>query len=322
MKNRYLIEAYNENDWLYNLNDGTEEVHQFTMPEGPRMKNECSDTIYKKGDHVNYHIHKKGCETFYIAKGSVEVTVRGRRCVITEGDILHLPPNTAHGFTYLEDGTVWRELFHDIDMAGSTINKNRIKDNYPGMYEETEFRAWYLDKVGNFPREEPVHVKDTKKEDVWEVRTHDFGFSTFVFDKVVLKQKVGRWETDNVHEVWMATMKQGAYIEWGRPYDESNLFFIAKGKVRFNVLGEEFTASGDNIVYIPEFTKFSICAEEDGTEVFDYGCTARLLDLLEDYDALISGDSRYFEDVKAKETFLRKYDCYITKTNLIYSHCE
>ena len=322
MNNKYLIEAYNKEDWLFNLNDGTEEVHQFTMPEGPRMKNECSDTIYQKGDHVNYHIHEKGCETFYIAKGSVEVTVRGKRCVITEGDILHLPPNTAHGFTYLEDGTVWRELFHDIDMAGGTINKNRIKDNYPGMYEEPEFRAWYLDRIKNFPREEPVHVKIIGKEEMREVRPQGFGFSTFVFDKAVFKQKVGRWETDNVHEIWLAEMERGVRIDWYRPYDESNLFFVAKGAVTFNILGEEFTARVDSIVHIPKFTKFSIEVQENGTQVFDYGCTARMLDLLEDYDALISGDPHYFDDDKVRERFLHKYDCYITGTNLVYSHCE
>lgn len=322
MKSKYLIEAYNQDDWLFNLNDGTEEVHQFTMPEGPRMKNECSDTIYKAGDHVNYHIHEKGCETFYIAKGSVEVTVRGKRCVISQGDILHLPPNTAHGFTYLEEGTVWRELFHDIDMAGGTINKNWIKDNYPGMYEEPKFRSWYLKRVRNFPREEPVHVKNIAKEEMREVRPHDFGFSTFVFDKAVLKQKVGRWETDNVHEIWMATMDRGAHIRWDRPYDESNLFFVARGSVRFQVLGEEFVALADSIVHIPKFTKFSLEVMEDGTEVFDYGCTARMLDLLEDYDAMVSGDAHCFDDEKAREAFMEKYDCYITGTNLVYSHCE
>lgn len=322
MKSKYLIRAYNPEDWLFNLNDGTEEVHQFTMPEGPRMKNECSDTFYKKGDHVPYHIHEKGCETFYIARGSVEVTVRGKRCVIEKGDMLHLAPNTAHGFTYLEDGTVWRELFHDIDMAGGTINKNWIKDNYPGLYEEPEFRSWYLSKVKNIPREEPEHVKNMSKDEVREVRPHDFGFSTFVFDRAVLKQKVGRWETDNVHEIWLLTMNKGARIAWERPYDESNLFFVAKGAVKFKVLDEEFTASDDSIVYIPKYTKFSAEVQEDGTEMLDYGCTARLLDMLEDLDALKTRNPEALGSPAEMEQFLRRYDCYITGCNLKYSHCE
>ena len=322
MGHKYLIEAYNPECWLYNLNDGTEEVHQFTMPEGPRMKNECSDTFYKKGDHVGYHIHEKGCETFYIAEGTVEVTVRGKRCIIEKGDLLHLPPNTPHGFTFLGEPTIWRELFHDIDMAGSTINKNRIKDNYPGLYEEPEFRGWYLKKIKNIRREEPVHVTDIPKQQMREVRAHDFSLSTFVFDKAILKQKVGRWETDNVHEIWMAILKKGAKFEWNRPYDESNLLFVAQGEAQFHVLGEDFVARADSIVTIPKYTAFSVEILEDNTEVYDYGCTARLLDLLEDYDAMISRNPAMINDPKVKADLFARNECYLTYTNLIYSHCE
>ena len=157
---------------------------------------------------------------------------------------------------------------------------------------------------------------------MWEVRPYGYGLSSFVFDKAVLKQKVGRWETDNVHEIWMAVLKKGACVQWNRPYNESNLFMIAKGSVRFRVLDEEFTAEADNLVHIPPYTKFEAEVLEDGTEVLDYGCTARLLDMLEDYDALISTDAHCFEDAQKKKEFFEKYDCYITGTNLVYSHCE
>ena len=116
--------------------------------------------------------------------------------------------------------------------------------------------------------------------------------------------------------------KKGRKFEWNRPYDESNLFFVAQGEAQFHVLGEDFVARADSIVTIPKYTAFSVEILEDNTEVYDYGCTARLLDLLEDYDAMISRNPAMINDPKVKADLFARNECYLTYTNLIYSHCE
>ncbi len=308
---KYLINAYDEKDWLYVLDDGTECVHQFTLPEGPLQKNEMSDTLYHAGDSAGYHEHERGVETFYVARGSVEVIIRGKRCIAEVGDMIHLMPHTPHGFVFLEEGTVWRELFQEIDMIGGTINKNHIKDNFPGLYESPEFRERYLNKLKNLRREPPV-VKDVSKDQLHEIRPRDFAFSRYQFDGIDLKLKVGRWETHGVKEIWQATLRKGVRINWDTPYDETGLYFVAGGSVKFNVLGESFVAKADSIVKIPPYSTYSLEVLEDDTVVFDYNCASKLCALLEDYESIMQNDPERLASKEDLGAFMREYECYVT----------
>lgn len=308
---KYLINAYDESDWLYELDDGTECVHQFTMPEGPLQKNEMSDTLYHAGDSAGYHEHERGVETFYVARGSVEVTIRGKRCVTHVGDMIHLMPHTPHGFVFLEEGTVWRELFQEIDMIGGTINKNHIKDNYPGLYEDPEFRKAYLAKLKNLRREPPL-AQEVTKDQLHEIRPRDFAFSHFQFGGIDLKLKVGRWETHGLKEIWQATMRKGVRLSWERPYGETGLYFVAEGSVRFRVLGEEFVAGADSIVRIPAYTVYSLEVLEDDTVMYDYNCAAKLSAFLEDIQSVMHHEPGRLASQEDVLDFMRTYDCYLT----------
>lgn len=99
---KYVIDMMNPKDWLRHYNEGEEVVNDFILPRGPRQKDEFSDTIYHAGTEVPYHCHRHGFETFEVAKGSVDCVVDGRHFIAQAGDLIHLPPNTAHGFVFLE----------------------------------------------------------------------------------------------------------------------------------------------------------------------------------------------------------------------------
>lgn len=310
--NRFLIDAMDERCWLYNLTDGGETVHQLTWPEGPWEKNEISDTIYKDGEKVPYHEHTKGIETFYIASGSVDVYIRGKHTLAQTGDMLHIMPHVPHGFIFHGEGMIWRECFQEINMSGGIENKCRIKDNYGDeLYFEPEFRKRYLESACNINREEPV-CEDIKPEEMYELRRHDAGLSTFQFGKVTLRQKVGRWETHGVKEVWQMMMDKGVSFEWNDPYGSSEVYLVVKGSTRWNVLGEEFVAGHDCFVKIPAYAKHSFEVLEDGTELINYGCSARLNDMLEDYVALKTNNPQSIADPADLKAFLRKYGCFLT----------
>ncbi len=308
---KYLIRMFEPSDWLRTYDEGTQNVNDFILPSGPHEKNEMSDTVYHKGGQVGYHEHRSGFETFFVRKGRVQCTVRGKRFVINEGDIIHLPPYVAHGFVHLEEGTVWRELFQEINLAQQIANKNLINRHYPEYFEDPEFQDFYQGAYrGRIVRQTPAPV-DVPKESMHEVRTPGFAYSTYSFDGLVMRLIIGRWECNGVKEVWEANMEKGLEIHWDYPFPEPNLFYIRSGRIKFNVLGEEFEATDDCLVHIPPYAKHFLEVLEDA-KVYDCGCSARLLDLLEDIESLKAYSPEKLEDAEYMKKFMRRYECFVT----------
>ena len=140
---RYVIDMMNPKDWLRHYNEGGEVVNDFILPRGPRQQDEFSDTVYHAGTDVPYHSHEHGFETFEIAKGSVDCVVNGKHFIAKAGDIIHLMPYTAHGFVFLEEGTIWRELFQEMDMSGGIFEKNMVKRYYEQYLQSESFLEMY-----------------------------------------------------------------------------------------------------------------------------------------------------------------------------------
>jgi len=311
MQHKYVINCYDSNDWLFQLDDGIEDSRHFTLPLGEFEKNEMSDTLYHEGGVVPYHQHNKGYETFYIARGSVEAIVRGKRCLLGVGDILHLAPTTPHAFKYLEEGTVWRELFQEIHMVYRAKNKHWINENYEGLYMDPVFRAKYM--KNELLREEPVCIQDVDKSELHEVRTHDFGFSVFSFDGIELRHKVGRWECNNVKEIWQAIMQKGVKVGWSMLHSEPELFLVEKGAVKLTVMGEEYIARADSVIDIPPYYPFTIEVLEDDSIIYDLDCSAHMLSMLEDLQSVRKNDPHRIDTPEKLHAFMEKYSCYATE---------
>lgn len=200
---RYLVRCEEASDWVRHVDEGTQIVNDFYLPQGPFEKNEMSDTIYHAGTKVNYHEHSQGYETFFIARGSVECTIRGKKAVAQTGDIVHLPPYTPHGFVFLEEGTIWRELFQEINMQQGILNKNMILKHYPDLYEDPEFIGMYREANGSFVREKEVQdiAPVVPKSEIPEIREPGFAWARHCGDGWELKLKVGRFECNGAKEV-------------------------------------------------------------------------------------------------------------------------
>lgn len=315
---RYLVRCEEASDWVRHVDEGTQIVNDFYLPQGPFEKNEMSDTIYHAGTKVNYHEHSQGYETFFIARGSVECTIRGKKAVAQTGDIVHLPPYTPHGFVFLEEGTIWRELFQEINMQQGILNKNMILKHYPDLYEDPEFIGMYREANGSFVREKEVQdiAPVVPKSEIPEIREPGFAWARHCGDGWELKLKVGRFECNGAKEVWEANLDEGITIEYQDPHPYFELYYITKGKVRFTILEgfvdeAVFVAEAGSIVRIPPYAKHKIEVVE-AAQLFDNGCEIRLMSMLEDLAAIRTARPQVLEDPVMKKKLLRKYKCFVT----------
>lgn len=306
---KYLIKS---DEILFRNGEVKDTPDSHLKPKGPYLINELSDTMYHKDEVVGYHEHSKGIETFMLVRGSVEVTIRGKRCVLTPGDILHLPPYTSHRFRYLEDGTMWRELFQDLNMHQGLRNKRALERCFPDKFNDEEFLKAYRTNAGTIPRIETV-PETVDKSVLHEVRTPEFAYSTHTFGGVTFRQKVGRWETNGIKEIWEVIFDEGVKVSCTEePDPSSGLFSITKGSFEFTVAGQTFVASATDLVNIPEYTSFEIKSLEKGSTILDLNCQAYMLRLLEDIEAYSSNEPDKLKDKDFVKRLLMKHCCYVT----------
>ncbi|MBR5702387.1 MAG: hypothetical protein IKX47_07950, partial [Oscillospiraceae bacterium] len=85
-----------------------------------------------------------------------------------------------------------------------------------------------------------------------------------------VKVLVERWENGGVKELDCAVMEPGFTAEWVKYPPLRELLYVRSGKVKFNILGQEFIADDECVVSIPRFAPHSLEALEH-SEVYDLG---------------------------------------------------
>ena len=83
-------------DYIHELEEKDCKDYLFIAPVGETLNNEMSDVYYQENAFVPYHEHSKGYETFAIDRGSVEVTINGKRAVAEAGDMIHIETYMTH----------------------------------------------------------------------------------------------------------------------------------------------------------------------------------------------------------------------------------
>lgn len=255
----------------------------YIEPYGPWEHNEMLDTFYiDPGNAMCYHEHERGAETFLVDGGSVELEIMGKRCILTKGDIVHLPPYVPHKFTWLEAGTIWRELFQQMRMVDECLEGLRFKEYHREEFDMAKdgqsTSSLYYDYT-------PVAV-DVPKTEMYHVRPYDFGLSTFKFPGVELRLKVGRWETKGHKEIWQLVCDPGFELSWGFDNPFWGLFIVQEGQVEVRIDGmEPFVANERDILHVPNYLAGEIYAP-DGAVLFDYNCEAFGLRALEELQSV------------------------------------
>ena len=314
MKHRYLIdlldpECYLSVSQMFNPDTGELEEDQriISQPEGPHQMFDFVDTImYGK---ARYHEHSIGWETFFITTGSCDATIRGKTCHLVPGDIIHIQPWMGHQMSFSEP-TVYRGLFHDLNMTGTLRGLAYIREVNPKQLDGLAAFRRYLMRADNIVRETPVSVT-VPKEQVPEVRTPDNPLCVYRLEGVTLKQVTGRWENNGVTELWKAEMEDGFTVEYSDDNPNVDMFYVTEGNVRFTVAGETFTATHDCIVKIPGYAPRTFTAQGKAV-MYDLAGLTHWLDLLEDCVSIKKHSPERWSDKEAMDALKAKYNCYVS----------
>ncbi len=318
-KHQYVIEMMNKDHWLRHFNEGEEVVNDFILPRLERGQDEFSDTIYHAGTKVPYHYHSKGFETFEIAKGSVDCVINGQHFIAKEGDILHIPPYTIHGFIFLEEGTIWRELFQGMDMSRGIFEKNMVNQYYKAMKSDSEFYEMYREPQ-TFDGEEPLVWKQEPVDHskVFQCRTPDFAWKQVDGKGYSLKLKVAKFETDGCKEIWVANVQKGLKVEYKYPHMTYELLYVKSGQLKLtidhtleNPEAQIYIVNGDSIIDIPPYHTYTIEVLEDAV-VYNYGGAYHLERCLEDLESIKAYTPEKIDTEEKYLKWLRQYKVYAT----------
>ena len=298
-------------DVLYSIPDSDNHGDLLIRPQGGRMVNELGDTVYIKDAFVPYHDHEKGYETFLIDGGSAEVCINKKKCIIERGDIVHIRPYVNHGYRYLEENTIWREMFQDMDMYNCVEDKHVIRTYSPQYWEDEEFKARRYTLLGTLYREDPV-PEPAGKYDIPAVRPRGWAIAGFDMEGIRLNLKVGRWETDGVKEIWELLPQKGLQIEWNYPYAGNDVYLVMEGSVHVQADGHDFVAKKRDVINIPPYYKHTLTVLEEGTQIYAYNVQSYLMHIMERLNAEKKRSPENLKDWGYVEKILRENNCWVT----------
>ena len=224
------------------------------------------------------------------------------------GDVLHIQPWMGHSFTPIEPESRLNIMFMEIDMRYSlTDPRMRIQANFPGVFDNLEFRNLFR-RAGGGTGQRTVPVQDDfPREQVQQLRPEGFGLRIHEFEGLKMHLKIAKYETEGVNEVWELYMKPGFYCQWDCFLPEYRFFYVTGGKIHCWVRVSatetlEFDAVKDNIINIPPYTPFGFKVTEEA-QMYDMDCGARLQDLCEELTAIRANKNNSMPD---KDAFLAK----------------
>ena len=289
-------------------------VAWFTPVSGRMQGGEMSDTVYCKGDVIPYHEHNRGTEIFLIDDGSVLVSQRGKQAVANRGDLVFIPPFTSHGFTYLEEHTVWREWFQDIKMNQGLLEQRRFRTYGDDQVSDAQFDKKIAKRLGTDWFEFEPDLKQVDKSEMPFIRDYDFAYETFEFPGIRMLQKIARYEMEGTQEIWQYRMDKGFHLEWNTWNDHGLLLAVYSGSAEIRVPGHEpFIAKEHDIINIPSYLKGEMTILEDNTVMYDYACKGYLYRALEHIRSLQKHDPEKLKDKEFMAKLLEEqYDLFIT----------
>ena len=122
-------------DYIHELEEKDCKDYLFIAPVGETLNNEMSDVYYQENAFVPYHEHSKGYETFSIDRGSVEVTINGKRSVAEAGDLIHIEPYMSHGPYGANCSWAWTctgESWKNSSLTGVILKNLRMMHSWQG----------------------------------------------------------------------------------------------------------------------------------------------------------------------------------------------
>ena len=272
---------------------------------GHEETHEVTNSIFYKDNIAHCHMANHGFETMFVGDGEFEMTVRGRRCIATKGDILHFGTHNAHGMKWLKD-TPWVGFFHKMNISQPTRAKMLLSEKCPEL-SDAELAEVFSASYDLIDLLDPVPV-DVPKSEIYEIRPPEFAFATFEFDGLTMRQKVGRWETDGMYEIWEFNMEDDFRARDDRHDPNPCVYYVTDGSIRFKVFNDEFTATKDSIVYIPQYGMHSFQSEGKSV-MFSAMGGAMFFDLISEWKAYEAKEPEKLKDEAFVSALKKKYSC-------------
>lgn len=283
INNKYVVRT--PDDAIHSKFDGPCKIDLYIPPCGSGQINEVRDSTYVLGNfRLPYHYHDKGVETFIVHKGCVQVTLNGKRFILEEGDIINIEPWCPHGFVFIDEGVVLREMFTDAGTSHRT-----------------------------FSMPEPVDCEWVGKNTVLEVTCKGEGKEVFAFEGIKFLLKVGRWQLRGFKEVWEYQMKKGYQLQLGNASESEGVYFVKGGRFIVEINGEVLFASAEegDLIHIPAYSSYTLTAVSDECVIHDFNVSAHLFRLLE----MIEAAQDYFPE-KLKDS---EYMGYLLEANNVHN---
>lgn len=302
------------NDYLIRINECYDGKHNhidyFIEPYGPYQTNEMSDTIYEDADAlIGYHEHTKGVETFIVDEGRVEVISCGMRAIAEKGDMVQVQTNMPHSFHWIDENTLWREMYQETQMNEDMMALWRHREFHMDTFDEK------MNGIGNesyWAGYKPETTLISKYVHPL-IRPYHEGIQKFRWPGCEVILKVGRWETKNVKEIWEIDMEKGFRLSWNEMNPYYNLFIVQEGPVEVRLDGEgTFTANTRDILHIPNHIAGEITAKEGNAVLFDYNCEGYLYRAMEELFAISVQNPNLLSE-KAEDV-LQRNRCFIRGT--------
>lgn len=108
--------------------------------------------VLKKNRRCSMHTHKEKDEVFYLQSGKVKLELGKEEHILEPGDFIHIPPNTPHRFTGLEDS----EMF---EFSTNHQEDDSFRSEFSGHVDQEKFeRQQHL--IGSFKNASVLVVGD------------------------------------------------------------------------------------------------------------------------------------------------------------------
>lgn len=314
INDNYVIKT--PDDAIHSKIDVPFKIDLYITPYGPNQINEVSDSTYVLGNfRLPYHYHNRGLETFIVHKGHAEATLNGKKFILEEGDMINIEPWCPHGFVFIDEGFVWREMFTDMNMWADHKDRWLIARNGLPLRNDRDFVFNVKDGFDKhhwtFDMPEPVDCKWVDKRTIPEVTCKGEGKAVFEFEGIKCLLKVGRWQLRGFKEVWEYQIKKGYQLQYYNVSENEGVYFVRSGRFMVEVDGEVLFASMEegDLIHIPAYTPYALTAVSDDCVIHDYNVSANLFRLLE----MIKAAQDYFPDKLEDPEYMK----YLFKVNKV-----
>ena len=284
----------------------------YIIPYGNDGINEACEANYYVGNRVPYHEHTTGFETFLIDGGAIEILSLGKKAVGRKGDIVHITPYTPHSIHSLEDNSIWRAFHQGLWLTPHMVEHIEFRDRHRDAALSPEFRQdSNKRKNDNWVDYQFPECRDVPASELPALRAFDSELTSYSYEGITLKLKVGRWETRGVKEVWQLHLASGYTLSWDEFHPFTHLYDVFSGSVRVTLEGmDPFTANARDLLHIPRLLSGKIEALEE-TVLLDAGCQGFLTRFMDNLNTVRATDPAKLKDKMFVKELMVKNDYHV-----------